>query len=104
VLEEQINMINKYTYNPTQSQRHEMFYEVLKSQNRLEDYYNVLEILSPPPDITTIANPGSFKDVNVAIVGGGPAGLTASFELRKLGFNITVYEALKYRIGGRIYT
>ena len=97
-------MIREYIYNPTPSQRHAMLYETLVSQNRVEDYYNILELLSPPPDITTIARPGSFKDINIGIVGGGPAGLAAAFELRKLGFNITVFEALKDRIGGRIYT
>jgi monoamine oxidase len=97
-------MIRQYMYNPTQKQRHEMFYEALRSQNRLEDYYNVLELLSPPPDITTLANPGSFKNINIGIIGGGPAGLAAAFELRKLGFNITIFEALKDRIGGRLYT
>jgi monoamine oxidase len=81
-----------------------MFYETLRSQHRLEDYYNVLELLSPPPDITALASPGSFKNINVGIIGGGPAGLVAAFELRKLGFNITIFEALKDRIGGRIYT
>jgi len=97
-------MIREYIYNPTPSQRHAMLYQALKKQNRLEDYYNILEILSPPPDITTIAKPGSFKNINIGIVGGGPAGLVTAFELRKLGFNITIFEALKERIGGRIYT
>lgn len=97
-------MIRENIYNPTPRQRHEMFYETLRSLNRLEDYYNVLELLSPPPDITTLARPGSFKNINIGIVGGGSAGLAAAFELRKLGFNITIFEALKDRIGGRIYT
>jgi len=53
---------------------------------------------------TNIAKPGSFKNVNVAVISGGVSGLAAAFELRKLGFNITIFDALKDRIGGRIYT
>lgn len=32
------------------------------------------------------------------------AGLAAAYELRKLGFDITVLEALQDRVGGRVYT
>jgi len=70
----------------------------------LEDYENIINILAPPTDITNISNPGSFKNINVAIIGGGASGLAAAFELRKLGFDITIFDALKDRIGGRIYT
>lgn len=34
----------------------------------------------------------SSKGKSVAIVGGGPAGLTAAFDLVKLGYDITIYE------------
>ena len=96
--------MNKSINSPTKAQRHEIYYELLKSQNRPEDYENILNILSPPIDITNIAKPGSFKNINVGIIGGGASGLAAAFELRKLGFNITIFDALKDRIGGRIYT
>ncbi len=36
--------------------------------------------------------PEHRKDESVAIVGSGPAGLTAADELNKLGYNVTVYE------------
>ena len=36
---------------------------------------------------------------NVAVIGGGPAGLTASAFLRKKGFNVTIYEKQPY-LGG----
>ncbi|MGW8008640.1 glutamate synthase subunit beta [Staphylococcus xylosus] len=36
--------------------------------------------------------PEDRKDESVAIVGSGPAGLTAADELNKLGYNVTVYE------------
>jgi monoamine oxidase len=96
--------MNKSINSPTKAQRHEIYYEVLKNQNRPEDYENILNILSPPIDITNIAKPGSFKNINVGIIGGGASGLAAAFELRKLGFNITIFDALKDRVGGRIYT
>ena len=96
--------MNELINSPTKIERHEMYYETLKNQNRIEDYENILNILGPPMDITNIANPGSFKNINVAIIGGGASGLAAAFELRKLGFNITIFDALKDRIGGRIYT
>lgn len=39
------------------------------------------------------------KDEKVAIIGGGPAGLTAAGDLAKLGYNVTIYEAL-HKLGG----
>ena len=41
------------------------------------------------------------KDIKIAIIGGGIAGLTAAHYLNKAGFNPTIYEAAK-RTGGRI--
>ena len=41
------------------------------------------------------------KDIKIAIIGGGIAGLTAAHHLNKAGFRPTVYEASK-RTGGRI--
>lgn len=41
--------------------------------------------------------------MKIAIIGAGAAGLTAAFELRRFGFDVTVYEATK-RVGGRICT
>jgi tryptophan 2-monooxygenase len=49
---------------------------------------------------------GSFDNpsaLSVAIVGAGPGGLAAAYELLKLGLNVTVYEASE-RIGGRCYS
>ncbi|MTT30706.1 FAD-dependent oxidoreductase [Terrilactibacillus sp. BCM23-1] len=43
--------------------------------------------------------PGVPKNTKVAIVGGGPAGLSAARELRRLGHEVTIFEA-KEKAGG----
>jgi monoamine oxidase len=43
----------------------------------------------------------TLKDINIAIIGGGIAGLTAAHFLKKAGFQPTIYEATK-RTGGRV--
>lgn len=90
--------------NPTDSQRHKMLLNSLTKADRPEDYENIVQLLSPPKDITRYGNPGEFKDMKVGIIGGGLAGMSTAFELRKLGYNITVFEPHTERIGGRIYT
>ncbi|GAA0776778.1 FAD-dependent oxidoreductase [Clostridium subterminale] len=90
--------------NPTDEERHMMLRLALAEANRIEDYDNLIELLSPPKDITTILSPGKCKGINIGIIGGGIAGLSTAFELRKLGFDITIFEQQKERIGGRIYT
>lgn len=90
--------------NPTDSQRHEMLKNALIEAERIEDYENIIKLLSPPPDIIHYSSPGEFKGVKIGIIGGGLAGLSAAFELRKLGANITIFEASEDRIGGRVYT
>jgi len=39
------------------------------------------------------------KKQKVAIIGGGPAGLMAAYDLRKMGYKVTIFEALS-RLGG----
>lgn len=90
--------------NPTNEERHKMIKIALEEGNHPEDFENLVELLSPPKDITTIGAPRSGKGIKVGIIGGGVAGLSAAFELRKLGFNITIFETQEKRIGGRIYT
>lgn len=91
-------------YNPSNLQRHQLIYDELVKHGRPEDYHNIMRHLSPPHDITTYAAPGTFRDLKVAVVGGGLAGMSAAFELRKLGFDITIFEPRTDRIGGRVYT
>ena len=90
--------------NPTDEERHKMLMITLEEANRTEDFDNLVELLSPPKDITTIGAPGSCKGIKVGIIGGGIAGLSSAFELRKLGFDVTIFEMQENRIGGRIYT
>ncbi|HEC24942.1 MAG TPA: NADPH-dependent glutamate synthase [bacterium] len=39
------------------------------------------------------------KDKKIAVVGGGPAGLTVAGDLRKMGYSVSIFEAL-HQIGG----
>lgn len=91
-------------FNPTDSQRHEMLKEYLIKTGRPEDFENIVKFLSPPEEITNYASYGKLKGVKVGIIGGGLAGLSSAFELRKLGAEITIFDALEDRIGGRVYT
>ena len=43
------------------------------------------------------------KDKKVAVIGAGPAGLTAAGDLAKLGYKVTVYEALHVAGGVLMY-
>ncbi|MDB1923905.1 NAD(P)/FAD-dependent oxidoreductase [Clostridium tertium] len=97
---------SKYVYqvdNPSDDERYNMLEYILKDQKRLDDINNIVELMSPPTDITNICPSGYAKDIKVAIIGAGEAGLAAAFELRKIGCDITLFEATK-RIGGKVYT
>lgn len=90
--------------NPSDIQRHRMLYDSLVEAGRPEDYENIVALMSPSSDITKDTAPGRFKNIKVAIIGGGLSGMCAAFELRKLGFDITIFEPITERIGGRVYT
>ena len=90
--------------NPSDYDRDLLFNYALFEKGWPEDFQLIKKIMAPPPQITKYASPGEFKNTKVAIMGGGLAGLSAAFELRKLGFDITIFEALDNRIGGRVYT
>lgn len=89
--------------NPGEYERYMMLEYILKIQNRIEDLNNIIDLMSPPQDITNICPTGCAKNIKVAVIGAGEAGLAAAFELRKTGCNITLFEA-SHRIGGRVYT
>ncbi len=63
---------------------------------RLERFLADWEAAQPVMAMPKIAEPNHIK---VAIVGGGPAGLTTAGDLVKLGYDVTLFEAL-HRIGG----
>ena len=96
--------VNISPLNPTDEKRHDILKKELKRFGRLGDFNHIINLLSPPKDITSYAPLGSLKGVKVGILGGGSSGLAAAFELRKLGADITIYEASSDRIGGRVYT
>lgn len=98
--------IEKYIQpdNPTDEERHEMLRLTLEEANRGEDFDNLIELLGTPKDITEILPEGRCRGSKIGIIGGGLAGLASAFELRKLGFDITIFEMEKERIGGRVYT
>lgn len=90
--------------NPTDAQRDAMGKAALSVKGWPEDFEYIKYLFSPPREITTLAVPGQLKGKRVGIIGGGLAGLAAAFELKKVGFDITIFDALKDRLGGRIYT
>lgn len=97
---------SKYVYqvdNPSDDERYNMLEYILKDQKRVDDINNIVELMSPPTDITNICQSGYAKDIKVAIIGAGEAGLAAAVELRKIGCDITLFEASQ-RIGGKVYT
>ena len=47
----------------------------------------------------TLPAPGAAQGKRVAVVGGGPAGLSAAYHLRQLGYDVTVFESSS-RLGG----
>lgn len=90
--------------NPTDYERSILSYYALYRACHTEDYDYIYKAFVPPRDITTLAKPGQFKGKRIGIIGGGLAGLSSAYELRKLGFDITIFEANEERIGGRVYT
>jgi monoamine oxidase len=46
---------------------------------------------------------GTGKGVKVVVLGGGPGGLVSAYELKKLGYDVTLLEA-RSRPGGRVWT
>ena len=99
-MQSSLNLVN----NPTDEQRHQMLKEACENTGRPEDYEYILKYLSPAPEITSLIPAGALRGVKIGIIGGGLAGLAAAYELRKLGSDITIFEAATDRIGGRVYT
>jgi monoamine oxidase len=107
---EPMNLNSQYEFyppqpdNPTDEERHLLLKYALLQKGWPEDMRPITKRMAPPPPVTGVAEPGSFKGVRVGVLGGGLAGLSAAYELRKMGFDITVFDALTDRVGGRVYT
>lgn len=89
--------------NPTDEERYFMARYALDQKYRLNDFESIKEVTSPPVEITNIVQAGGLKGSKVGVIGGGLAGMSAAFELKKLGCEITIFDAQE-RIGGRVYT
>lgn len=63
--------------------------------------FGLIEAEAAPTPIP--AAPGSGKGTSVVVLGGGIAGLVTAYELRALGYTVTLLEA-RERPGGRNYT
>ncbi len=90
--------------NPSDNERYELLKLALSAVNRSKDFDNIIQFMSPPPPITSIMPKMALKGKRIGIIGAGCAGLVCAYELRKLGCDITILEANKDRIGGRVYT
>jgi glutamate synthase (NADPH/NADH) small chain len=55
---------------------------------------HIMDQVTPEQCRAIIGGPGPATGKKVAIVGAGPAGLTAAFDLARLGHRVTVFEAL----------
>lgn len=105
-----MNLNSQFLYDPPQpdnpsgAYRYELMKYALAQKGWPEDSNLIYKLMSPPEPITSVARPGACKGKKVGIIGGGLAGLAAAYELRKLGFDITVFDALEDRVGGRVYT
>jgi len=53
------------------------------------------------PEAPLRVSPGPERPQPVAVVGGGPAGLMAAYELRRLGYPVTIFEAEPF-LGGAL--
>ncbi|WP_194192546.1 flavin monoamine oxidase family protein [Clostridium chrysemydis] len=94
----------KQVDNPTHEDRMNMVRQTLKEADREDEFLDVTRLLKPKKGITKIIKKNEGRGIKVCIIGGGLAGLSAAFELRKVGVDITIYEMEKERIGGRVYT
>ena len=90
--------------NPTGEERRALLRHALTLKGWPEDMEAILRRMAPPPPVTGIAPPGRCRGLRAGVVGGGLAGLATAFELRKAGFDVTVFDALADRAGGRVYT
>ena len=64
----------------------------------------VADYVDADPDKYPPAKPAAAKmDAKVAVIGGGPAGLTAAYDLTMLGYGVTIFEAQPHLGGMLLY-
>ena len=95
--------MDKNLKNPKDDDRYKIIENELKKKGREEDKENIINLMNVPKDIQKICKNKLGKNTKIAIIGAGVSGLIAAFELKKIGCDITVYEASK-RVGGKVYT
>ena len=59
--------------------------------------------LTHKPEVKLESPPAENRDKKVAIIGSGPAGLTCAADLAKLGYQVTIFEALHVAGGVLMY-
>lgn len=81
--------IGRTCHHPCESGCNRKDYDQPVSINALEQYVGDLAIKNnwrlPPPRVRL--------DQRVAVIGGGPAGLSCAYQLRRKGFQVTIYDA-----------
>jgi glutamate synthase (NADPH/NADH) small chain len=64
-----------------------------------EKQYSIKSLESGPADSSNTAT----EKIKTAVIGSGPAGLTCAGELARLGYSVTIFEALHYAGGVLVY-
>jgi heterodisulfide reductase subunit A-like polyferredoxin len=57
------------------------------------------QVEEPEFEFTPIVGNADLRSLRVAIIGGGPSGLVAAYDLRKMGYQVTLFES-KNELGG----
>lgn len=105
-----MNLNSQYAFyppqpdNPSDEDRQLLLKHALTEYGWSQDMPTIMKLMAPPRPVTDLAPPGSLRGIRVGVIGGGLAGLSAAYELRKTGCDVTVYDALTDRVGGRVYS
>lgn len=81
--------IGRTCHHPCETKCNRTEYDGAVSINALEQYIGDMALAEG----WSFAAPAGESDKNVAIIGGGPAGLSCAYQLRLKGFRTTIYDA-----------
>ncbi len=81
--------IGRTCHHPCEGQCNRSDYDGAVSVNALEQYVGDMAIEQG----WGFAAPGAELSQKVAVIGGGPAGLSCAYQLRRKGFQVTLYDA-----------